>query len=70
LKREIFDERRDIVGPYDEEKAAEDTDSSAAETRAAWHDARTDDQLSDDSTIDYGDREPTYSEYDSSWEDE
>ena len=57
------------MGPYEEDDAAEDTDASLAETNAAWHDARTDDQRSDSPTVDYGDREPTYSQYDLSWED-
>ncbi len=51
-------------GPYDEDDAANDTDSSRDSVDEAWHDARTDDQTSDSPSVDYGDRNPTYSNED------
>jgi hypothetical protein len=57
-----------MKGPYDSKDAAEDTDSSQAETDAAWHDARSDDQNSDSPSTDYGSRDATYSDYDTSWD--
>ncbi len=37
-----------IIGPYDADDAAKDTDSSVDDVHGAWHDARTDAEDSGD----------------------
>lgn len=50
------------MGPYDEDDAARDTNSSRSDVDGAWHNARSDDQNSDDPSVDYGDRDATYAD--------
>lgn len=49
------------MGPkYNEKDSSKDTDTTEKDAERTWHNARTDDQRSDNPTVDYGSRQDTY----------